>query len=94
MTDIPQAREILEEVLTLDLSDEAKDGIREALSLMTRTYTKERSRREAVEITPQLANDILAYYRQYPEASCKQIGNIFMVNGGRVSEIIAGKYST
>lgn len=92
MTDIPKARDILKAVLELDLSDEARDGVKKALSLMTRSYIKPRSRLEAQPITQKVVSDVLAYYRRNPKASCKQIGNIFDINGGRVSEIIAGKY--
>jgi len=93
MTDIPRARSILEEVLKLELDDHARDKVEEALSLMTRSYVKQRSRSEARPVTKQIAEDVLAYYKYNPEASCKQIGNIFRINQGRVSEIIAGKYT-
>ena len=94
MTDIPYARSVLENVLELDISDEARSKVEEALSHMTRSYVKQRSRKEAIKVTPELARSVLDFYHRYPDASCKKIGNTFGINQGRVSEIISGKHTS
>jgi hypothetical protein len=39
-----------------------------------------------------MAEQVLRYYNNHPDQSCRAIGEVFTINQGRVSEIIAGGY--
>ena len=89
-SNVPHARELLKEALDCDMSDEAHALVSEALGMMTRVHHKQRAQTESNKITRQTAFQVLSYYNSHPEASCRFIGEMFNVNSGRVSEIIAG----
>lgn len=92
-SNIPHARQLLHTALTLDMSEEARALVYEALSYMTRTSTKTRAPVEARKVTRLMAIHILKMHERQPYLSCRAIGEIFNINGGRVSEIIAAGYA-
>ena len=92
-SDIPRARQLLRTALALRPDHDVAEYIKSALNCMTREYNKPRAEIEAKSITKEIADDVLHYYHQNPTTSCKKIGEIFDINQGRVSEIIAGKYT-
>lgn len=90
-SNIPEARRILEELL--ERNYDQQETIRKALKLMTREITKPRrasNYRNSVTFAHVSLVKELAY--EQPELSCDQIGQRFDIDGGRVSEIIAGKH--
>jgi uncharacterized protein Smg (DUF494 family) len=87
VTKIPRARELLEQAL--DQLSVARASIEEALSLMTRITTRKASRKSQ-RMTPELANRIRVYANNHKAMSYRAIGNVFNVDGGRVSEIVRG----
>jgi len=95
-TDIPKARELLEEVVKrLDGSENETDQfvldkIESALGLMTRTVTKTPARTTARKITRDVVMETLGMLRQYPDKSNRWIGRQLGIDGGRVSEIRRG----
>ena len=91
-SNIPHARQLLHSAMALDMSDEARALVYEALGFMTRTFTKTRAPVEARKVTKLTAINILKMHSQDPHLSCRAIGEIFGVNQGRVSEIIAAGY--
>jgi hypothetical protein len=91
-SNVPQARELLKEALGCDMSEEAREIVSEALGMMTRTYIKPKTRVESRKVTRQMAEQVLRYYNNHPDQSCRAIGEVFTINQGRVSEIIAGGY--
>jgi hypothetical protein len=92
-SNVPQARELLKEALDCDMSEEAREIVSEALGMMTRVHTKPRAQLESNKITREMASNVLNYYSKHPDRSCRAIGEMFNINSGRVSEIIAkGNY--
>ena len=89
-SNIPLARELLKEALTHEMSPEAASAVRHALGMMTRVQTKPRTRLESNKVTREMARNVLEEYSKHPEKSCRAIGEMFNINSGRVSEIIAG----
>ena len=90
-SNIPEARRILEELL--ERNYDQQDAIRKALKLMTREITKPRraaNYRNPVTFAHVALVKKLSYNE--PTLSCDQIGHRFDLDGGRVSEIIAGKH--
>ena len=87
-SNIPHARELLKSALSMEMSREARSIVSEALQHMTRHRIKITARNEANTVTRQIAEDVLRYYHRNPEMSCRAIGEMFNINGGRVSEII------
>lgn len=81
MTDIPRARKLLREVMSL---------LSEAHSLMIRPSPVRRAKRQAVPCTPAVARKIRAYAGRNPKMPLKRIAAKFNVDGGRVSEAIRG----
>ena len=92
-SNIPMAREILKDALRENMSDEARDLVQQALDMMTRVYTKPKTPSESLKVTRQMAVEVLRYYNRHPDQSCRAIGEVFTINQGRVSEIIAGGYT-
>ena len=89
-SNIPLARQLLEQAMTCEMSDDAKQLVREALSMMTRLQTKPKTPSESRKVTREMASKVLEYYSRHPQKSCRAIGEVFKINQGRVSEIIAG----
>lgn len=76
--------------------------MRQAIDLMeaeVRTLARQISRRPSlphgartsVPMTPEIKQKIRDYKRQHPDATHAVIGQVFKVNGGRVSEALRGK---
>ena len=89
-SNIPEARRILEDLL--EKSYEENEAVRAALRLMTRVQTKPRARTYRNPVTAEVCADVIETVRMYPHWSCDKIGQGYGLDGGRVSEIIAGKY--
>jgi len=95
-TDIPKAREIIEKRIEALMADgafahaETIGDLRDALSLMTRKTNKRPARVSAPKITDEVIYGVLAVYEAYPDLAQREIGKIFGIDGGRVSEIING----
>jgi hypothetical protein len=58
---------------------------------ISRRPTRKRAAPVSRRITPQLREEIRAFYKKNPKMAFTQIGTIFQVNPGRVSESINGK---
>jgi hypothetical protein len=84
------ARKLLTEALTHEMSENAKKSVLHALSMMTRVHTKPKTASESHRVTREMAAKVLQHYKNHPDQSCRAIGEIFTINQGRVSEIIAG----
>ena len=89
-SNIPMARELLKEALTYEMPIEAERSVRHALGMMTRVHTKPKTPSESRKVTRAMAEQVLRYYNNHPNQSCRAIGEVFTINQGRVSEIIAG----
>jgi hypothetical protein len=88
-SNVPKARELLQNALTYDMPDDVRAIVNEALGMMKRTYSKPKTRTESRRVTRAMAENVLRYYRNNPDQSCRAIGQVFRINQGRVSEIIA-----
>jgi len=91
-SNVPMARDVLKQALTFDMSEDARALVEEALSMMTRVYIKPKTPVESLKVTRAMAQQVLRYYENHPDQSCRAIGEVFTINQGRVSEIIAGGY--
>lgn len=94
MTNIPQARLILEDVRQELRTGSCRPGeaaarIEEALSMMTRSTPVRRAREKSKPITP----EVKAQIRQLAKTDLhmSEIGHHLGVNPGRVSEVLRGK---
>jgi hypothetical protein len=91
MSNIPFAREILKSALEVDDISDVRAYISSALKYMTReTYTR-KADPTSNRVTPKVKFMVRKYARENPDASMQSIANMFNVNPGRVSEILAGK---
>lgn len=91
MSDIPEARRILERVLDAGgIPIHARTNIEQALDLMKREPPVRKTEVKSVPMTPALAAQIRSYAAIHPTASNQQIGERFSVNTGRVSEALNG----
>lgn len=88
--DAQRLREIVEE-LQADYPDE--DRLGEIIELTRRRRLKQRAPIENRKVTPEVIAEVLDMYSRDPSLSCATIGRALRVNGGRVSEIIAGMYN-
>jgi len=82
MADIPKAREILNDTLQFNMSDEVRAGINEALQHMYRVFENGKAPNKSRKMTKELAANM----------SQQEIANALRVNAGRVSEALSGKY--
>lgn len=95
-TDIPQAREILKDVVRLlEASDRETDKnvvtmVEKALSLMTRRITKVPARATARKIDRGVVLETLRVLKKHPNKGDRWIGRVVNIDGGRVSEIRRG----
>lgn len=91
---IPEVRDALMAIsnslaIKGNCTDEAQ-GIRKlVLELKRRTAIKV-ARAKAQPMTPLLKQSIRAYATAHPEMSHREIGRVFNVDGGRVSEALRG----
>lgn len=91
MSDIPRAREIIEEAIrSLPVGDPTRAQIMAALPLLVRQRPMKRAAQTSRELTLQVAVEIWRYYRDHPHASTQQIATALRVNPGRVSEVLTG----
>lgn len=86
MSDIPQARARLHAVL--EQLEQLTQEVTEIEALMYKTFTKPRAPVRSVKMTKQLAKVIADFARRNPTMSSQQIGDIFNVNPGRVSQAL------
>lgn len=70
-------------------TDEAR-GIRMIVKEMERRPAVKVARVKARPVTPELRNRIRAYAAAHPDMPNRDIGRVFGVDGGRVSEALAG----
>jgi|TARA_R110002126_G_scaffold48404_1_gene134908 hypothetical protein len=91
MANIPQARDYLKVALGMDISEDVRHMINLAMSEMVREYTKVRAPRQARSVTRSIIIGVKQYAGENPTASCIDIGVMFNIGVGRVSEILAGK---
>jgi hypothetical protein len=89
-SNIPEARRILEDLL--EKSYEENEAVRAALRLMTRVQTKKRVKSYRNPVTAQVCTCVKETVRTHPHWSCDMVGEHWGLDGGRVSEIIAGKH--
>lgn len=107
MSNIPVAREKLEnvekELLNLahrfiayketDTLMLARAHVLDALDLMHRVQHKnEKAPRQSRPMSKEVRDAIKAYHDMKPEESTSKIAQVFNVNQGRISEVLAGKY--
>ena len=91
MSNIPFAREILKSALEVDDIGDVRVSIDAALKYMTREkYTRKAASTSNI-VTEEVKTMVRYYAMENPDASMQSIGNMFRVNPGRVSEILAGK---
>jgi hypothetical protein len=83
MSDIPQARYLLEQVKHKD------PNISKAINLMYRDKVKDiKAPATSRKMTPEIKRTIIRMYKSDPKMSCQKIANILRINIGRVSETI------
>ena len=91
MSNIPFAREILKSALAMDDPQDVRVSIETALKYMTREkYTRKAASTSNI-VTEEVKTMVRYYAMENPDASMQSIANMFNVNPGRVSEILAGK---
>lgn len=91
MSNIPFAREILKSALDVDDISDVRAYISSALKYMTREkYTRKATSTSNI-VTEEVKTMVRYYAMENPDASMQSIGNMFNVNIGRVSEILAAK---
>jgi len=90
---IPDCRDVLMEIAReLDekgCAEEAR-AIREVVLEMFRRSAVKTTRAKAQKSTVSLRERIRAYHKAHPEMLNREIGRVFNVDGGRVSEALAG----
>jgi hypothetical protein len=90
---IPECRDALlaiaNSLAIKGLADEAR-GLRLIVNEMTRRPAIRKTVPKSMPMTPDVRDAIRAYARAHPDASNQEIGNVFQVNTGRVSESLAG----
>lgn len=96
MSDIPKAREMLASIARkLEhqqvSSITAARLIRMSLELMTRESPVRKAPTRPRFISRKLKADVIAYAAAHPDAHQVDIGQVFDLNPGRVSEILTGK---
>ena len=92
---IPWAREKILEIAE-DLDDRGECLVAFRLRIvelrMWRKYIKTRAKPTARRVTANIRDDVLEYLEEFPETSNRDIGRVFGIDGGRVTEILQGKY--
>lgn len=107
MSNIPEARAKLENVESelLKLAHRfiahkesetlmiARAHVMDALDLMHRvSHKNEKAPRQSRPMNKEVRDAIKAYHDMKPEESTSKIAQVFNVNQGRISEVLAGKY--
>jgi hypoxanthine phosphoribosyltransferase len=91
MSNIPFAREILKSALAMDDIGDVRVSIEAALKYMTREKYTRKAAPASEFVTEEVKSMVRYYAKENPDASMQSIANMFNVNIGRVSEILAGK---
>jgi len=93
MSDIPQARQILQSAITMGDIRDMRVGIETALKYMTREPFTRKSPVRSERITKEMVNSVFRCAQQHPSMPMQQIAEQFGVNVGRVSEILQGAHN-
>jgi len=95
MSNVPKARSYVQSALdALQKGDitTAKKFLVEALPLMIREqYFRQPVAPTARKVTPQIAAEVKDYVDKHPNVTFREVGRLFHIDGGRVSEIMNGK---
>jgi hypothetical protein len=91
---LPECRDALQAIanslaIKPGCTDEAR-GIRMIIKEMMRRPPVRKTRVKARSVTPRLQDRIRAFAKAHPDLANREIGLIFNVDGGRVSEALAG----
>ena len=91
-TDIPRARKELKEIAS-GLADRDAAAAIEAIvdTLMIRSFTGRKTPVKHRRMTDELAFEVRTFTNMHPTMSHEEIGRLFDINAGRVSEVMAGK---
>jgi hypothetical protein len=91
---IPEAREILQDVLSYHKLDvETRIKLRDALSLMYREkYKQKKAPAKNRKMTAYIRDTIKKDVAQNPTKSLQTLANELRVNSGRISEVLAGDF--
>ena len=98
MSDIPHARQILEQLL-IDMENGQFDrmhvraSVQAALKHMVRKRHKgKNASRTATPVSVKIRDAVLQCVTENPSISTRELSEKYNVNHGRISEIIAGQY--
>lgn len=92
MSDIKAARGYLETAMTMLPVGPERDLVVEAYKLMWRTKRKfGRSDPDAKRVTKPMVQAVKKFMRQNPDEIYRNVGAVFGVDGGRISEIMTDK---
>lgn len=96
MSNIPAARKRIIAIAAQirGLATEANrlvEELHEAEGMMHKNFTKPKAPISSASMTPEMADAIRYYAKAHPSASQHDIGAIFNVNPGRVSEALSGR---
>jgi hypothetical protein len=91
-TDIPRARKELKEIAAgLDDLFAAAAILSIVDTLMVRTFSGRKTRAKHQRMNDEIAERVRRFAAERPDLSQVEIGRMFNINGGRVSEALAGK---
>lgn len=92
MSDIPQARTLIEEVLLTDLTPEQRRKLRKALALMKREEYVRRASAKPRRIDKFMRSRIRVLADKNPDMTMHEIANeVGLRSSGRISEVMHGK---
>ncbi len=91
MSNIPYAREVLKSALAMDDASDVRSAIELALGYMTREKYTRKAEVTSMRVTSEVKVMVHDYAAENPDASMQQMGNLFNLNPGRISEILAGE---
>jgi hypothetical protein len=92
-SNIPEAREMIKDVLASALPEWQRQRLERALSLMTRDPAVRKARSKMPPLTEGHKDRIRAWAKQCPDMSCSEIAIAVCLPasaGGRVSEVLNG----
>jgi len=92
MSDIPEARKRLDDVILFaDLDDATRAELRAIRDLLGRARPVTKTPVTSVKLTPSVKDEILRLKRANPDMSEQRIATLVNTNAGRVSETLSGK---
>jgi len=98
MSDIPHAREILEQLL-IDMENghfdrmHVRASVQAALQLMYRKkHKRKKAPRAAKRVSVEIRDAVIQCVTENPSISTRELSEKYDVNQGRISEILAGQY--